>query len=95
MSDSLDSNDAAVAAMGADARLAGIFYAINIATILGAIVLLRGIVVASDPAATATNLVAHATRYESAIALGVISTVCSIAVCCVSVRSVSTREQER
>jgi hypothetical protein len=80
MSDTLELENRPVPATRADAQLAGAFYAINIATILGAVFLLRGIVVANDPASTAANLVAHAARYQSAIGLEVISTAASIAV---------------
>jgi len=80
MSDTLELENHPVLPTRADAQLAGVFYVINIATILGAVFLLRGIVVANDPASTAANLVAHAARYQWAIGFEVVSTASSIAV---------------
>jgi len=63
-----------------DAKLAGVFYLLNILTILLAVFLFRGLVVAGNPAATATNLLAHQSRFQLGIAAEVISTACSICV---------------
>src|SRR5215470_13683359 len=62
------------------ARTAGWFYLLNIATILLAVALFRGIVVFGDAAATATHLQSSASRFRLAIALEVFSTACSITV---------------
>jgi len=62
------------------ARIAGIFYLLNIITIFVAIFLLRGLVVPHDPAATANNLLAHEASFRLGFTLELISTTCSIAV---------------
>lgn len=64
----------------ARARLAGLFYLLNIATIFAAIGLFRGITVPGDATATAANISAHLVRYRIAFAAQVISTSASIAV---------------
>src|SRR5215470_13693169 len=62
------------------ARVAGGFYLLNIVTIFVAIFFLRGIIVSSDVAATAANVLAHETSFRLGFALELISTACSIAV---------------
>ena len=62
------------------ARVAGVFYALNIVTIFSAIFLIRGIIVPRDANATAANLAAHATSLRIGSALEIISTACSIVV---------------
>lgn len=62
------------------ARIAGVFYLLNIATIFAAIFFFRGIIVARDPAATAANVLAHEASFRLGSALEVISTACSIVV---------------
>lgn len=62
------------------ARIAGVFYLLNILTILLAVFFFRGIVVPRDPAATATNLLAHEASFRFGFALELISTTCSIVV---------------
>jgi hypothetical protein len=64
----------------ATARAAGALYLLNITTILVAVWLFRGIIVANDASASATNLVGHETRYRVAIAFELISTACSVGV---------------
>lgn len=61
-------------------RTAGFFYLLNTLTILAAIFCFRGIVVPSDPAATAANLLAHESLYRAGFALELISTACSVTV---------------
>jgi uncharacterized protein DUF4386 len=61
-------------------RITGVFYLLNIATILIAIFLFRGIIVPGNPSATAANLVAREMSYRSGFALQVISTACSVVV---------------
>jgi Domain of unknown function (DUF4386) len=62
------------------ARLAGIFYLLNIATIFLAIFFFRGLFVSGDIAATATNLAAHSTLFGLGFASEIISTACSVCV---------------
>ena len=69
-----------LASSRAIARLAGRLYLLNIATILVATFLFRGIVVAADPAASAANLLAHEATFRAAIAFEVLSTACSVTV---------------
>jgi hypothetical protein len=61
------------------AKMAGVFYLLNIATILLAVFFFRGIV-SRDPAATAANVLAHEASFRLGYALELISTACSIAV---------------
>jgi hypothetical protein len=62
------------------ARTAGVLYLLNIATILVAVLLFRGIIVSGDPSASASNLVGHEARFRIAVAFELISTACSVAV---------------
>jgi hypothetical protein len=62
------------------ARVAGVFYLFNILTILIGMLFFRGLVVPSDPAATATNVVAHRALFLFGSASDLISTTCSIVV---------------
>jgi Domain of unknown function (DUF4386) len=62
------------------ARVAGVFYLLNILTIFLAISFFRGLFVSGDVAATATNLAAHPLRFQSGFALELASTACSVAV---------------
>jgi len=62
------------------ARNAGLFYLLNIITIFIAVFCFRGLIVSGDPAATATNLLAHQVRFRIGFAFELISTACSIAV---------------
>ena len=62
------------------ARIAGVFYLLNILTIFVAIFFLRGLVVSRDPAATASNLLAHESSFRLGFTLELISTMCSIVV---------------
>lgn len=63
-----------------NARIAGVFYSLNIVTIFLAIFFFRGLVVSGDPTATAANVLAHETRFRLGYALELISTACSIVV---------------
>jgi hypothetical protein len=62
-----------------EARMAGVFYLLNIIAILLAIYLFRGIV-SHDPAVTAANLLKHETAFRFGVALELLSTACSVAV---------------
>lgn len=62
------------------ARVAGLFYLLNILTIFAAIFCFRGIIVPRVPAATAANLIAHESLYRTGFALELVSTACSVAV---------------
>lgn len=62
------------------ARAAGFFYLLNILTILSAVYCFRGLIIPRDPAATATNLLAHESLFRLGSAFELISTACSIAV---------------
>lgn len=62
------------------ARIAGALYLLNILTILSTVFLFRGISVAGDPAATATNVLAHEAGFRLAFASELVSTACSVAV---------------
>lgn len=62
------------------ARAAGAFYLLNTLTILLAVFFFRGLIVSRDPAATATNVLAHESRFWLGFAFELISTACSIAV---------------
>jgi len=62
------------------ARIAGVFYLLNILTILLAVFFFRGLVVPRDPAATAANIQRHESLFRLAFALELISTTCSIVV---------------
>lgn len=62
------------------ARIAGVFYLANIATIFLSILLFRGLVVSGDVTATAANIAAHLGRYRLAFASQVVSTATSVAV---------------
>ena len=61
------------------ARIAGVFYLLNILTIVSALFCFRGLFV-QDPAATATNILAHESSFRLGFACELISTVCSIGV---------------
>lgn len=63
-----------------EARLAGVFYLLNIATIFLAILFFRGLFVSGDLAATATNLAAHSILFRLGFASEMISTACSVCV---------------
>jgi hypothetical protein len=60
--------------------VAGAFYLLNTITILLAVALMRGIVVAGNPSATATNLMANLSRFQIGWTLEVLSTACSLGV---------------
>ena len=62
------------------ARVAGIFYLLNVITAFLSLFSFRGLVVSGDPAATATNIVAHGSRFRLGFASEIIATACSIAV---------------
>ena len=62
------------------AMAAGLLYAANIATILGSIWLLRGIIAPRDPGMTAANVAAHASLLRFGLGLELLSTACSIGV---------------
>jgi len=62
------------------ARLAGISYLLNVMTALLSVFSFRGLVVSGDPAATATNILAHASRFRLGFAFEIIATASSIAV---------------
>jgi len=80
MSHALTADDTQQAARRRQAMAAGVFYAANIATILAAIWLMRGIVAPRDPAMSAANVLAHAPRLRAGLGLELASTACSIAV---------------
>src|SRR5262249_24354872 len=65
---------------GSLARIAGLFYLLNIATIFLAIFLFRGLFVSRDLVATATNLAVHSTLFGFGFASEMISTACSVCV---------------
>lgn len=62
------------------ARIAGVFYILNIGTILLAVFLFRGLFVPGDTTATADNLLAHEALFRFGFGAQIISTACSIAV---------------
>ena len=62
------------------AKAAGFFYLLNILTIFLAVLLFRGLIVSGNPAATATNILAHELRFRLGFACELISTSCSIVV---------------
>lgn len=62
------------------ARMAGVFYLLNILTIFLAIFLFRGLFVSGDAVATAKNIAAHRWLFQSGFAFELISTGCSLAV---------------
>lgn len=62
------------------ATAAGLLYVANIATILGAIWVLRGIVAPREPALTAANVAAHAALLRFGLGLELLSSACSIGV---------------
>jgi len=62
------------------AGMAGIAYLLNIATILLATFLFRGLFVSGDTPATANYLLAHEAQFRFGIGAEIISTACSIAV---------------
>jgi hypothetical protein len=62
------------------ARMAGVFYLLNILTIFLAIFFFRGLFVSGDLVATATNLAAHSTLFGLGFASELISTSCSLCV---------------
>jgi hypothetical protein len=62
------------------ARMAGVFYLLNILTIFLAIFLFRGLFVSGDAVATARNIGAHRWLFQSGFASELISTGCSLAV---------------
>ena len=65
---------------GSLARIAGLFYLLNIATIFLAIFLFRGLFVSRDLVATATNLAVHSTLFGFGFASEIISSACSVCV---------------
>src|SRR5215471_17900406 len=62
------------------ARIAGVFYLLNILTIFLAIFFFRGLFVSGNPAATATNILTHESLFRLGFAAELISTACSIGV---------------
>lgn len=63
-----------------NARIAGVFYLLNIATIFLSLFFFRGLFVSGDPSATATNILAHESSFRLGFASELISTACSVAV---------------
>lgn len=62
------------------ARTAGIFYVLTIVLGIGGFMLERGIVVSSDAAATATNILVHPGLFRLSFVANLLGTVCYIAV---------------
>lgn len=62
------------------ARLAGIFYLLNIVTIFLSIFFFRGLFVSGDATATASNIEAHRLLFQSGFASELVSTGCSLGV---------------
>lgn len=56
------------------ARAIGVVYLLFFLTAIFAVVLVRGIVVTGDAAATATNIIAHESLYRSGFAIGLVGT---------------------
>jgi hypothetical protein len=61
------------------ARIIGVVYLSFFLTAIGAVVLVRGIVVSGDAAATATNILAHETLFRSGFAIGLVGTALYVA----------------
>ena len=62
------------------ARVTGVVYLLYFLTAIVAVLLVRGIVVSGDAAATAVNILAHETLYRSGFAIGLIGTALYVAV---------------
>jgi len=61
-------------------RIAGVFYLLNMLTILLAILFFRGLIVPGDAATTARNLLAHESQFRLGFAFELVSTSCSLTV---------------
>jgi Domain of unknown function (DUF4386) len=61
------------------ARITGLVYLLYFATAVSGELLLRGLVVSGDAAATATNILAHEPLFRFGLATGLISTACYVA----------------
>lgn len=64
----------------ATARMAGMFYLLNMLTIFVAIFFFRGLFISADATATANNIAAHRSLFQSGFASELISTGCSLGV---------------
>jgi len=62
------------------ARIAGVFYVLTIVTGIAGFALGRGIVVSSDAAATATNILAHPTLFRMSFVANLLGTLCYVVV---------------
>jgi hypothetical protein len=63
-----------------NARITGVVYLLYFLTAMLGVLLVRGIVVAGDAAATANNMLAHKPLYQSGFAIGLIATALYVAV---------------
>jgi uncharacterized membrane protein len=60
-------------------RIPGVVYVLYFLTAISGVLFLRGIIVAADPTATATNILAHEQMFRLSVAIGLISTALYIA----------------
>jgi hypothetical protein len=62
------------------ARITGVVYLLYFLTAVSGVLLIRGIIVSGDPAATATHILAHERLFQLSVAVGLIATALYIAV---------------
>ena len=62
------------------ARITGVVYLLYFLTAVSGELFIRGIIVSGDPAATATNILAHERLFRLSMAVGLIATALYIAV---------------
>ena len=56
------------------ARITGVVYLLYFLTVVSSVLLMRGIIVSVDPAATATNILTHERLFRLSVAVGLVAT---------------------